>query len=204
MAKKLNPAQLLPWLPDYCPELYYDPFTADQQRAVRVFERCILERDTDPGPHILYMERNTGATSLAVCGSLWAALEEQADFVVMIAESNHAADHLYELAHTLVSFRKPLTDRYPFVLPTLVTKKGPRRLDFGGKRLLFTGIRSPLRGLNRGGKRPDLVVVDSPFSVAARKSVSQTAAIERILHGVLPALGGPARTIPVVILDGVD
>ena len=200
MPTKLNPAPLLPWLPDYCPELYYNPFTADQQRAVKVFEREILER----GGGTLFMERGTGATSLAVCGTLWAVLEEQAEFAVVVAESRDKAGHLYEMAHNCISFRKPLTDRYPFVLPTLVTKRHPWRLEFGGKRILFCGIRDGFRGLNYLGKRPDLVVVDSPFSIAARKSVRQTAMIEQTLTQDLPALGGRDGKIPVVIIDSVD
>lgn len=185
---------LADWLQEHYADRCYRPFTEPQRLAVKYLESGIVERHS-----VAYtMDRGDGASTLAIGATLWALAERHASFVAFFtAHANRAA----LVAENIVDAAL----RTPFF-----SRDGSYRdrwIEFGrdgGQAVRCLGIRSSVVGLSYRGRRPDLVVVDSPYGAAALASVTMRRQIDEIICRKLPCLGSAERLAPVLVLDSRD
>lgn len=183
----------LEWIPAHYADACSRPFTTPQREAAQLLGFSIASR-VDLW-HSMY--RAEGATTLAKGAALWALDQKLASFVLFVTSSPAAAANLWEsLLGRLIE--NPPGERAQFSRAHL------RITPSAGKALIVKSVTAPLVGLSHRGRRPDLVIVDSPYTAEALRSPSRKARIDDVLRHDLPRIGGPTKPAPVVVLNSLD
>ncbi len=207
------------FLRSYFPALYYRPFNADQKRVIKSLQHSILT----VGKSAEALPRGTGKTTIGIGAVIWATLYGHRFFPVIIGPSeDHAIEIISDIKSELEGNDRLFRD-FPEVCYPIQKLEGRHararsqhingeltKIKWTSKMISFPivdgspvsgiiiralGITSSIRGLKKGARRPDFVLLDDPQTRESAASVSQTKKREDTILGDILGLAGHNKSI---------
>lgn len=207
----------------YMPNLFSRPFSDDQLDAIGKIEQAL----TNGGQFAEAMPRGAGKTTIIQGSMIWASLYGHRRYLVVVGSDQRAADAIIRDIKAELETNDRLLEDFPEVCVPVrhIDGRGQRcntqtvdgvRTHIGWKQnqLVFPaiegspssgtaiegrGITSGVRGMKRGDKRPDFVLLDDPQTRESADSASQTQGREQIILGDVMGLAGHDRKISAVM-----
>lgn len=205
--------------------VFFNPFSEDQVKMLDAIVESIRYGESQA----IAAERGGGKTSITkhVAG-VYAICKGLVKFLVLTAANGKRAKKLLRQIKTIYRTNKKLIQDYPEIcIPIRDIGGSPQRAAhqlyddestlfvWGAEEVIFPtipgskasgavieayGIEAGLRGLGEGEKRPDLTVCDDLDTRESAKSLEQTQDRILTLEADIMGLGGPNKSMPVVLL----
>ena len=217
-------AQPREFLRYYFPEVFFNPFTADQIEMIDT----IAEVMTNGGRRGKAAPRGDGKSSIS-CGLIcWAISYGIRQFPVIIGPNQEEADARREMICHQYDTNPQLGEDFPEICTPIRALEGaPQRqqsqtvaaqrthLKWSGRYIVFPtiqgslasgsiftarGIDGAIRGMMYQSRRPDFVLLDDIETSESVRSETETAKIDKKLESDIPGLAGQNRSIALVML----
>lgn len=85
-----------------------------------------------------------------------------------------------------------------------IPEKHRHGIDYGGCRLVYRGLDSAIRGINKDGDRPDFVVIDDPETKESAKSAAQIIDRRQAIEQDIAGLAGEDHELSMVMLTTIQ
>ena len=217
-------AQPREFLRYYFPEVFFNPFTADQIEMIAT----IAEVMTNGGRRGKAAPRGDGKSSIS-CGLIcWAICYGIRQFPVIIGPNQEEADARREMICHHFDTNPQLGEDFPEICTPIRALEGaPQRqqsqtvagqrthLKWSGRYIVFPtiqgslasgsiftarGIDGAIRGMMYQSRRPDFVLADDIETRESVRSETETGKIAEKLESDIPGLAGQNRSIAMVML----
>lgn len=197
---------LLAFLTEYLPARFYSPSPA-HLAIVADFEAAILSQSKVHSMQAEAAPRSMGKTTIEEGAALWAAFYHHCNLIVFICAIGPKGEERVESLENEIKTNARLREDFPeLVEPVLAFGGDPRRARPGypwscnefrlmnGVYVEGRGIDSAVRGLNKNGLRPDLVILDDIESIDSVGSETETEIIEKRIRQEVLGLGDINRS----------
>jgi len=215
------------FLRTYFEPWFFNPFTEDQRAMIAAFVAC-LEYG---GRKAEIADRGGGKTTLIRGLSIYATANGLRQFPVLVGANKDDANHNLATIKGEFEANDLLAEDYPEICyPVRALERVSQRAhaqtvagrptdmvwtgDFirlptvpgsqaSGVMFLSRGIEGAIRGINIGGHRPDLAIIDDPETRQSVRSPTDTAAREATIDADIAGLAGPGRAITIFYLGTI-
>ncbi len=208
----------------YGHEIFYNDFTADQDTMIE----AIADRIRYGGYQAIAAARGDGKSSITKWMAIWAIAYGRTKFLVIIAANARMATRLLSDIKYQCEFNSRLHADFPELTAPVralegaaqrarsQTANGERtRLEWQHDHIVFAhldgshsagaviiavGLDGTIRGLVRGEKRPDMVIIDDPQTRESAASRLETDNRRATVRQDVLGLAGPGKTAATLML----
>jgi hypothetical protein len=209
------------FLKTYLPHLFYRSFSPDHKKTIKRLQQVIKTG----GKSSRALPRGFGKTTIGIGAVLWATLYGHREFLVFIGPSEEHAKEIVSDYKAELETNDLLLEDFPEVCFPIQQLEGRHarartqhvdgvltNIKWTGSQVTFptikdsalsgitmraAGITSSIRGMKKGKKRPDFVLLDDPQTRETAASAAQTKKLEQIILGDILGLAGHDKTIAV-------